>query len=88
MTLKCMQATCGGTTLRARFDFLWGTANAALQIEGDCDTNSWHIWKQAPKADGTHIIRHGVVSGRAADHWNRRYFVDKGFELLLLPHAI
>lgn len=54
-------------------DFLWGTATAAHQIEGDCDNNNWHRWEQMKKrpADGHPTVRRGMVSGKAADHWSR-----------------
>jgi beta-glucosidase len=46
--------------------FLWGSAMAAHQVEGNCDNNQWWEWEQA----GGHI-RDGSVSGIACDYWHR-----------------
>lgn len=46
-------------------DFLFGTATAALQIEGGDKNNNWYEWCELGKiTDGTHCIV-------ANDHWNR-----------------
>jgi len=46
-------------------DFLFGTATAALQIEGGDRNNSWFRWcEQGHIKDGSHCIL-------ADDHWNR-----------------
>jgi hypothetical protein len=32
--------------------FLWGTATAAHQVEGDCNNNQWWQWEHAVDAQG------------------------------------
>jgi beta-glucosidase len=44
--------------------FLWGTATAAHQVEGNNDNNDWWAFEQVPGA-----IWHGDRSGRACDWW-------------------
>lgn len=45
--------------------FLFGTATAALQIEGGDKNNSWYRWaEEGHIKDGTHCVN-------AVDHWNR-----------------
>ena len=46
--------------------FLWGTATASHQVEGNNTNNDWWAWEQA----GGHI-RDGDRSGLACDWWNR-----------------
>ena len=45
--------------------FLWGTATAAHQVEGNNTNNQWWKWEQAGHTDGT--------SGLAADWWGGRW---------------
>jgi beta-glucosidase len=45
-------------------DFLWGTATAAYQVEGNNTNSDWWAWEQA---DGR--ILHNHKSGRASDWW-------------------
>jgi beta-glucosidase len=45
--------------------FLWGTATAAHQVEGNNTSNQWWAWEQAGHTDGT--------SGLAADWWGGRW---------------
>lgn len=47
-------------------DFLWGTATAAHQVEGDNCHNNWWRFEEQPGR-----IKNGDRSGRACDHWNR-----------------
>jgi len=53
--------------------FLWGSATAAHQVEGNCTNNQWWAWEQEglrvrpPKG----FIRDGTVSGIACDYWSR-----------------
>ena len=49
-------------------DFLWGTATASHQVEGDNRNNDWWNWeqKQHDKVFGNH------TSGLACDWWNGR----------------
>ena len=45
--------------------FLWGTATAAHQVEGNNTQNNWWVWEQEPG----HILN-GDRSGLACDWWN------------------
>ena len=49
--------------------FLWGTATAAHQVEGNNTNNQWWKWEQ----EG-HTRRH--VSGLACDWWGGRWRED------------
>jgi beta-glucosidase len=51
--------------------FLWGTATAAQQVEGNNTNNNWYAWEQEPG----HII-HGQKSGLATDWWGGRWRED------------
>ncbi len=48
--------------------FLWGTATAAHQVEGNNTNNTWWGWEQAGHANGT--------SGLACDWWGGRWRED------------
>ncbi|NJC97376.1 MAG: glycoside hydrolase family 1 protein [Anaerolineae bacterium] len=48
--------------------FLWGTATAAHQVEGNNTNNQWWQWEQAGHTDGT--------SGLACDWWGGRWKED------------
>jgi len=48
--------------------FLWGTATAAHQVEGNNTNNQWWMWEQAVHTDGT--------SGLACDWWGGRWKED------------
>ena len=48
--------------------FLWGTATAAHQVEGNNTNNQWWKWEQAGHTDGT--------SGLACDWWSGRWRED------------
>ncbi len=47
-------------------DFLWGTATAAYQVEGNLTNTDWWQWEQTPGA-----ILHGHRSGLACDWWRQ-----------------
>lgn len=51
--------------------FLWGTATAAHQVEGDNTRNDWWAWEQQPGR----ILR-GDKSGKACDWWGGRWKED------------
>ena len=51
--------------------FLWGTATAAHQVEGNNTNNNWWAWEQQPG----HILN-GDSSGLAADWWGGRWKED------------
>jgi beta-glucosidase len=44
--------------------FLWGTASAAHQVEGQNTNSDWWAWEQTPN----HVVG-GQTSGRACDWW-------------------
>ena len=50
--------------------FIWGTATAAHQVEGNC-TNNWSEFENGFSADGLPNIKDNQKSGLACDHWNR-----------------
>lgn len=49
--------------------FIWGTATASHQVEGNCN-NNWSKFEKGKKGDGTSNITNAQVSGLACDHWN------------------
>jgi beta-glucosidase len=51
--------------------FLWGTATASYQVEGNNFNSSWWTWEQQ---EGR--IRHGHKSGLACDWWGGRWRED------------
>ncbi len=51
--------------------FLWGTATAAHQVEGNNTNNNWYTWEQQ---EGR--IIHGHKSGLACDWWGGRWKED------------
>lgn len=51
--------------------FLWGTATAAHQVEGNNTNNNWWAWEQRPGR-----IKEGHRSGRACDWWAGRWRED------------
>ncbi len=48
--------------------FLWGTATASHQVEGNNTNNNWWAWEQQPGR-----IRQGHKSGAACDWWGGRW---------------
>jgi beta-glucosidase len=55
-------------------DFLWGTATAAHQVEGNNTNNDWWSFEQRPGA-----IWHGDRSGLACDWWRN---AERDFDLM------
>jgi beta-glucosidase len=51
--------------------FLWGTATAAHQVEGNNTNNNWWAWEQQPGR-----IQDGHTSGLACDWWGGRWRED------------
>ena len=51
--------------------FLWGTATAAHQVEGQNDNNNWAAWEREPGR-----IYQGQTAGLACDWWGGRYEED------------
>ncbi len=54
-----------------RKGFLWGTATAAHQVEGNNRNNDWYEWEQVPGH-----VRDGDTSQVACDWWGGRYVGD------------
>ena len=52
-------------------NFVWGTATAAHQVEGNNTNNNWYEWERSVDDDGISRIHNNDRSGLAADHWNR-----------------
>ncbi len=50
--------------------FIWGTATAAHQVEGNC-LNNWSVFEKGSKSNGEPNIKDRQQSGLACDHWNR-----------------
>lgn len=55
-------------------EFLWGTASAAHQVEGNNTNNDWWLFEQRPGA-----IWHGDRSGLACDWWRN---AERDFDLM------
>ena len=51
-------------------EFIWGTATAAHQVEGNC-INNWSEFEQGKNKEGQPNIKDDQRSGIACDHWNR-----------------
>jgi beta-glucosidase len=51
--------------------FLWGTATAAYQVEGNNPNSNWYAWEQKPGR-----IANGDRAGLACDWWNGRWRED------------
>ncbi|HEY9077585.1 MAG TPA: family 1 glycosylhydrolase [Anaerolineaceae bacterium] len=51
--------------------FLWGTATAAHQVEGENTNNNWSAWEERPGR-----IAYDQRSGRACDWWGGRWKED------------
>ncbi|MGE5123045.1 MAG: family 1 glycosylhydrolase, partial [Acidobacteriaceae bacterium] len=51
--------------------FIWGTATAAYQVEGNNTNSNWYTWEQQPG----HIMHDGKA-GLACEWWNGRYKED------------
>ena len=52
-------------------EFVWGTATAAHQVEGNNTNNNWYQWELDIDSNGSSRIHNGDRSNLAADHWNR-----------------
>jgi beta-glucosidase len=51
-------------------DFLWGSATASHQIEGNCTNNNWYQFESAVDAQGKPRILNGQKAGLCCDGWN------------------
>lgn len=51
--------------------FLWGTATAAHQVEGEPAPSDWWAWEQVPGH-----VKDGTNAGRACEWWSGRYVED------------
>ncbi len=56
-------------TLYFPTDFLWGTATAAHQVEGENSQNDWWRWEQEGAEQGLGRVFENGVSGKACDWW-------------------
>ncbi len=52
-------------------NFIWGTATASHQVEGNCDNNNWYKWEQSLNQKGEPCISGSQKSGDACEHWSR-----------------
>jgi len=52
-------------------DFLWGSATAAHQVEGNCINNNWFQFESAVDEHGQPRILNHQEAGIASDHWHR-----------------
>ena len=52
-------------------NFMWGTATAAHQAEGNNTNNNWYRFEHQKGSNGKPRIHNNDKSGLAADHWNR-----------------
>ena len=50
--------------------FMWGSATAAHQVEGNNKNNNWYEWENSFDLNGDSRIHNNDKSGKAADHWN------------------
>src|SRR5512140_161228 len=66
-----MEVVMAQAIIRFPRGFLWGTATAAHQVEGNNTNNDWWAWEQQ---EG-HILR-GHKSGLACDWWGGRWKED------------
>ena len=57
-------------SIRFPKSFMWGTATAAHQVEGNC-TNNWSNFEQKKKSTGEPNIKDNQSSGNACEHWDR-----------------
>ena len=51
-------------------NFMWGTATAAHQVEGNNTNNNWYNWEYQKDSNGKSRIHNNDKSGIAANHWN------------------
>jgi beta-glucosidase len=51
-------------------DFMWGSATAAYQVEGNCFNTNWHQFESAVDEQGKPKIDDGQKAGAACDEWN------------------
>ena len=56
--------------LRFGRDFLWGSATASHQIEGNCTNNNWYRFESAVDEQGKPRILNGQKAGLCCDSWN------------------
>ncbi len=65
--------------LRFPDGFLWGTATAPHQVEGNDDNSDWWDWEQQPGH-----VHDGTRSGLACDQWHR---YEEDFDLAAAMHT-
>jgi beta-glucosidase len=52
-------------------DFLWGTATAAHQVEGNCNNNNWSNWETSIPSHDYSFLHSKQPAGSACEHWTR-----------------
>ena len=57
-------------TIQFPKSFIWGTATASHQVEGNC-INNWSQFEGGNKTTGEPNIKDSQVSGNACEHWDR-----------------
>ncbi len=50
-------------------NFLWGSATAAFQVEGNNAPSNWTMWEKSTDSDGNPRIHKGQQCGDACDHF-------------------
>ncbi len=60
-----------GEPLHFGEDFLWGSATAAHQVEGNCTNNNWFQFESAVDEKGKPRVLNHQQAGIACDHWHR-----------------
>lgn len=51
-------------------NFMWGSATAAYQVEGNCFNTNWYLFESAVDVHGNPKIEDGQKAGIACDEWN------------------
>lgn len=51
-------------------NFMWGSATAAHQVEGNCKNNNWSNWEKSKDNKGNPRIKNYQKSGDACNHWD------------------
>jgi len=53
-------------------DFLWGTATAAHQVEGNNTNNDWWLWESEGQESSAQRVFRNQISGPACEWWSGR----------------
>ena len=52
--------------------FIWGTATASHQVEGNCDNNNWYQWENSVNNQGEPCIARNQKSGIACAPYEQK----------------